>query len=96
MSTVEVVKDPISETFTIRGLDSDQLAYIVGIVSNSSAVADARGEVGGKPLMPTASQLYPALINAAENHGLHRAVEAVERSQWQWTRRQVRPTRREA
>jgi hypothetical protein len=91
---IEIKKDAVLGTFTITGLDPDQLAYIVGLVGNSSAQVDAKGEVGGKPMMPTAGLLYPALSRAGR-YGLDAGVDAVDHAQWLWMRRQARTERRE-
>jgi hypothetical protein len=40
---MEIKKDPVLGTFTITGLDPDQLAYITGLVGLSSANVDNRG-----------------------------------------------------
>jgi hypothetical protein len=92
---INVKKDPVLGTFSIQGLDSDQLAYLTGVVGMSHSRLNADGVVVQDPMMPTAEKIYPALSASIGLYGLKQAADAVERSQWRWTNRLSLRERRE-
>lgn len=88
---MQVNKDPILRTYSIVGLDSDQLAYITALVGLSNSQANAEGVSSSNPLMPTAGKLFSPLWVACQNHALHAAVEAATHAQDMWKLKQKRP-----